>query len=99
MSSRDLVAPRLPTAPREYDIVYMTDLVRALEVFIQQQNNPGEGRATKLTLTALPTSDTGLEAGALYRLGNQVFISLLDVGVPDSLAGSGSVGSVTVATT
>ena len=99
MSSRDLVAPRLPTAPREYDIVYMTDLVRALEVFIQQQNNPGEGRATKLTLTQLPTSDTGLEAGALYRLGNQVFISLIDIGVPDSLSAAGSVGSVTVVTT
>ncbi len=99
MSSRDLVSPRLPTAPTEYDISYMTDLVRALEVFIQQETNPGEARATKLTLTQLPTSDTGLEAGALYRLGNQVFISLIDIGVPDSLSAAGSVGSVTVVTT
>ena len=53
---------------------------------------------TKITLTALPTSDTGLEAGALYRIGNNVKISLADMAVPDPAIGTGSVGSVTVST-
>jgi hypothetical protein len=29
--------------------------------------NPGELRGTKITLTDLPTSDEGLEAGALFN--------------------------------
>ena len=45
----------------------MADLVRALELFISQERNPGELRGTKITLTALPTSASGLETGALYN--------------------------------
>lgn len=99
MSSVDLVPPRLPNAPTEYDFVFMADLIRALEVFINQQTNPGEGRATKITFTNLPTSDTGLEEGAVYRIDNRLYISLIDFAVPDGLVGSSSVGSVSVTTT
>ncbi len=59
--------PRLPTAPSEYNVSFMTDLVRALESFISQERNPGEMRGTKITLTDLPTSASGLETGALYN--------------------------------
>tara|TARA_R100000426_G_scaffold69136_1_gene48104 strand:+ start:320 stop:484 length:165 start_codon:yes stop_codon:yes gene_type:complete len=45
----------------------MQDLLRALELFIQQERNPGELRGTKITLTNLPTSATGLETGALFN--------------------------------
>jgi hypothetical protein len=45
----------------------MQDLIRTLEIFIEQERNPGEIRATRLTITALPTSATGLEAGTLYN--------------------------------
>lgn len=47
--------------------MYMQDLLRALEFYIEQVRNPGELRATKITLTELPTSATGLETGALYN--------------------------------
>jgi len=67
MSSTQLPPPRLPDAPVEYSITYMQDLLRALEIFIQQERNPGELRGTKITLTDLPTSATGLETGALYN--------------------------------
>ena len=49
------------------DRAYLEDLVRALQIFILQERNPGELRATKITLTDLPTSATGLETGALYN--------------------------------
>jgi len=45
----------------------MQDLIRALEVFIEQERNPGELRGSRITLTDLPTSATGLETGALYN--------------------------------
>jgi|TARA_R100001510_G_scaffold29889_1_gene26551 hypothetical protein len=67
MSSNQIAPPRLPEAPREYSIQYMSDLLRALELFIAQERNPGELRGTKITLTNLPTSATGLESGALYN--------------------------------
>ena len=98
MANVQVPAPRLPNAPSTYDIEYMSDLIRSLEIFISQERNPGEERMTKITLTALPTSDTGLEAGALYRIGNNVKISLADMAVPDPAIGTGSVGSVTVST-
>jgi len=60
-------APRLPEAPQEYSIQYMSDLVRALEIFIEQERNPGELRAASITITDLPTSPTGLETGTLYN--------------------------------
>ena len=67
MSSNQVAPPRLPEPPIEYTQQYMADLVRSLQVFIEQERNPGELRGTKLTLTDLPTSATGLETGSLYN--------------------------------
>ena len=59
--------PRLPEAPQQYDPQYMADLLRAVEIFISQESTPGEMRGTKITLTDLPTSSSGLETGALFN--------------------------------
>lgn len=67
MSSSQIAPPRLPEAPAEYTQQHMQDLLRALEVFIEQERNPGELRGTKITLTELPTSSSGLESGALWN--------------------------------
>ena len=67
MASTNIPAPRLPDAPAEYNQQHMADLIRALEAFMSQERNPGELRGTKMTLTALPTSASGLETGALYN--------------------------------
>jgi len=67
MSSNQVAPPRLPEPPAEYTQQYMSDLVRSIQVFIEQERNPGEMRGTKITLTALPTSASGLETGALYN--------------------------------
>lgn len=67
MANIGVAPPRLPEAPAEYSQEYLSDLIRALEAFIAQERNPGEIRGTKITLTELPTSASGLEAGALYN--------------------------------
>lgn len=59
--------PRLPSPSGEITREYISDLVRALELFINQERTAGELRGTKITLTDLPTSATGLEVGALYN--------------------------------
>ena len=67
MSSNQIAPPRLPEPPTEYTQQYMADLVRSIQTFIEQERNPGEMRGTKLTLTDLPASATGLETGSLYN--------------------------------
>ena len=53
--------------PDEYDVQYFNEMVRSLSQLVTQLQNPGELRGTKITLTDLPTSDTGLEVGALFN--------------------------------
>ena len=67
MAQVQIPPPRLPEPPIEYTQQYLADLIRALEIFIAQERTPGEMRGTKITLTDLPTSATGLESGALYN--------------------------------
>ena len=40
MANVQVPAPRLPNAPSTYDIEYMSDLIRSLEIFISQERNP-----------------------------------------------------------
>ena len=65
--SRQLVTPTFALPPDEYDPQYFNDMVRSLSQLVTQLQNPGELRGTKITLTDLPTSDTGLEVGALFN--------------------------------
>ena len=65
--SRQLVPPTFSLPPDEYDVQYFNDLVRSLGQLVNQLQIPGELRGTKITLTDLPTSDTGLEVGALFN--------------------------------
>jgi hypothetical protein len=67
MALKNVPPPRLPEPTTEYSPRYMQDLLRALEIFIEQERTAGELRATKITLTELPTSASGLESGALWN--------------------------------
>jgi len=73
--SRNLPLPYLPVPPQQYDQRYFAELVQSIALFMQQTRNPGEGRFTTVTLTDLPTSDTGLEPGALYNDGGTVKVA------------------------
>jgi|TARA_B100001094_G_scaffold190857_1_gene184798 hypothetical protein len=70
--SRQLVPPQFPLPPEEYDRQYFDEMVRSLTQLVIQLQNPGELRGTKITLTNLPTSATGLESGSLYNDGGTV---------------------------
>ena len=67
MSLINVPPPRLPEPTEEYSVTYMQDLLRALEIFIEQERTSGQLRGTKITLTDLPTASTGLESGALWN--------------------------------
>ena len=94
--SRSLVPPQFAVPPVDYNQMYFADVVRAFSLFAFQSQQPGEGRATKMTLTALPENDVGLEAGALFQHDGYVKISRLTHPNPQGSGGAGAVGSGTV---
>lgn len=97
--SRNLILPYFPTPPGEYDQRYFSELVRAFSTYMQAQQNPGEGRNTFTVFTNLQTDDSGLETGAVFNHGGYVKIAEANTPHVRGSAGTGSVGSVTVATT
>lgn len=94
--TRGVVRPQFPVAPPQYNSTYMAEVVRAFSVFLNQVQNPGDLRATNLVLTDLPSSDSGLEVGAVFNFGGYLKISASNTPHPAGLSVLGSVGSVTV---
>ncbi len=86
--------PRLPSPPQEIDARYLSDLVRALEIFLRQAQNP------QLNFQEVPTDGNNnlLEQGDIY-IADGGFLKV--VGKTEifsgSLSATGSVGTVTVA--
>jgi len=99
MSSRRLARPQFPVPPGMYDQSYMASVVQSFSVFLEQLNNPGDVRATDLTLTDLPTNDSGLEVGAVFQQDGILKITLSHKPHPAGVAASSAVGTVTVTTT
>ena len=102
--SRNLVRPFFPVPPKEYDRRYFDEVIRSFSVYLDQMQNPGEGRNTALVLTNLQTDDQGLELGSLYQGANSdglmgyVKITLADISALRGNVSTGLVGSVTVTT-
>ena len=96
--SRNLILPFFAVPPTQYDQQYFANLTRSFAIYMEQQQNPGEERATRLTLTDLPTDDSGLETGALFQQDGFVKITLINTPHVRGSAGTGGVGSVTVTT-
>lgn len=96
--ARNLIMPHFPVPPSNYDSSYFAEIVRSFTVYLEQYNNPGEDRATRITLSNLPTSNQGLELGALFNHGGYVVITEVNKPYPAGSSATGSVGTVTVTT-
>jgi len=97
--SRNLAIPYFPNAPREYNQQYISEIVRAFSVYVQQVQNPGEGRNTFGVFTNLQTDDSGLETGAIFNHGGYVKITETNTPHVRGSSGTSGVGSVTVTIT
>ena len=97
--SRNLTLPFFAVPPIQYEQQYFANLTRSFAVYMEQQQNPGEERATRLTLTDLQTDDSGLETGALFQQDGFVKITQPNTPHVGGLSTTGAVGSVTVSTT
>ena len=94
--SRNLGRPFFPTAPSEYSKSYMDALIQSFAVYIEQQQNPGEGRNTTIVLTNLAGNDSALELGTIYQIDGILRVSQANAPTPAGVSGTGQVGSVSV---
>ena len=97
--ARDLVRPFFSVPPAQYSQQYFANLTQSFSVYMEQQGNPGEDRATNLTITSLQEDDFGLETGALFQSNGFVKITLSNSPNLRGSAGTGKVGQVTVVIT
>lgn len=97
--SRNLVKPFFPVPPGEYFQPYFAEIVRSFSVYLEQIQNPGEGRNTFTVFTNLQTDDVGLEVGAVFNHGGYLKVSELNTPHVRGSGATGQVGTVTVNTT
>ena len=93
MSINRVPFPRLPSPPSEVSVRYLNDLVRSLEVIINQLQSP------QLNFQSIPSSGTGnsFNIGDIY-IGDGGFLKILETNqaLTGSLLATASVGTVTV---
>jgi hypothetical protein len=53
--------------PAQYQQVYFSEIIRALNFYFRQSNNPGPAVVATLQILNLPTSPTGLPVGSVWR--------------------------------
>jgi len=98
VTGRALVPPQFSIPPAEYRQTYFADTIRAFSFFVEQTQQPGEGRATTFVMTNLPNNDSGLEVGALFESNGFVKISRSFNPHPSGVSAASGLGSVTVVT-
>jgi hypothetical protein len=96
--SRNLVRPYFPVPPGDYQQAYFAEVIRSFSTYLEQAQNPGQGRNTFLVLTNLQTDDVGLEIGALFQQDGFVKITLANTPHVRGSSAAGQVGTVTVST-
>lgn len=97
--SRNLVRPFFPVPPSEYQQRYFAEIVRSFSVYLEQMQNPGEGRNTFTVFTNLQMDDVGLEPGAVFNHGGYLKVSEQNTPHVRGVSCSATVGSVTVVIT
>tara|TARA_R100001369_G_C3292881_1_gene164237 strand:+ start:897 stop:1187 length:291 start_codon:yes stop_codon:yes gene_type:complete len=93
MANNTIPFPRLPSPPNEINVRYLNDLVRSLEIIINQLQNP------QLNFPSIPSSGTGnfFNVGDIY-VGDGGFLKILESNqaLTGSFSATSSVGTVTV---
>lgn len=94
--SRNLVRPYFPIPPQEYNQAYFAEVIRSFSTYVNQEQNPGEGRNTFIVLTDVQENDQGLEVGAVFQQDGFLKITRTNVPHPAGVSSTGAVGTVTV---
>ena len=96
--SRNLVRPYFGIPPIQYQQNYFSEVIRSFSVFLEQSQNPGEGRNTTIVLTNLQEDDYQLENGTLFQQNGYVKVARQNSPHLRGSVANGAVGSVSVVT-
>jgi len=88
--------PVLPLPPAEYDREYIESLVRTIELYFLQSEEPGDMRASKMAATQLPTTGGSLRVGDIFDDGGTLRIVRSGDAFSGTTLATGYVGDVTV---
>jgi hypothetical protein len=88
--------PSLPLPTEEYDRSYMDSLVRTIELYFAQNDEPGYVRASTMAATQLPTTGGGLRDGDIFDDGGTLKIMRTGDAYSGTTVGTTAVGDVTV---
>ena len=88
--------PILPLPPAEYDREYIESLVRTIELYFLQSEEPGDMRASKMAATQLPTTGGSLRVGDIFDDGGTLRIVRSGDAFSGTTIGTTAVGTVTV---
>ena len=77
-AGRQLSRPRIPEAPREYDREFFNQLIRSLQLFMDEQNELGPARFSEITLTGIRGEGAGEPVGYVYQENGMLKIVLSD---------------------
>lgn len=81
-------AATLPLPPLEYDVQYMNNLVRILNFWIQQTQNPGQMRGTSLSLSASNRAQTSVAPDIVFdTINDPKYTTAIIKALPTSAAG------------
>jgi len=92
--TRKVVRSILPLAPAEYDRVYIDQLARALDLFIDEQ------RSAQINFQGIPSSGSAhtLNAGDFFEDNGIIKVVRINDVFAGSTLGTTSIGTVTVVT-
>ena len=96
--SRNLNLPYFPIHHMEYDQRYFSEVLRSFSTYLQQMQNPGEGRNTFSVFTTLQTDDYGLEPGTIFNHAGYVRVPLENSPYVRGSGATASIGTITVIT-
>jgi hypothetical protein len=96
--SRNLVKPFFPIPPQQYDVGYFSEVIRSFSIYINQMQNPGEGRNTFTVFTDLQSNDYDLEPGTVFEHNGQLRIPVINMPYVAGSSALGEVGGVSVTT-
>tara|TARA_R110000751_G_scaffold150835_1_gene255800 strand:- start:698 stop:994 length:297 start_codon:yes stop_codon:yes gene_type:complete len=97
--SRNLTLPFFPVPPEQYDHQYFAEVLRSFSIYMQNMQNPGEGRNTFTVFTNLQTDDSGLEVGTVFNHGGELRVPVVYSPYVQGSQAAGSVGTATVTIT
>jgi len=97
--SRNLNLPFFPLPPDDYNREYFAEVLRSYSTYLQNMQNPGEGRNTFTVFTNLQTDDSGLEDGTVFNHGGQLRVPVAHSPYVQGSQATGSVGTITVTIT